>query len=711
MTEDPTAPSPPFRTAEGPPEKRLLLFGPEELAEQLQKIQSITDAVLAHLEMDALLDELLRRIRSVLGTDTASVLLCADDGETLSVRASQGLPDDIQRNVRIPLGQGIAGRVAVRREAVIVDDVSLVQVANPALHHIRSMVVAPLIAGSKLLGVLHSGTFELRTFRDWDLHLLQIVADRVALAVRNSLLYERTQAEAEERARGEERFRRLVEGVKDYGIFMLDPQGNVASWNQGAERIKGYTEDEVVGQHFSIFYLPDDRVRGWPEFELTQAASAGRFEDEGWRVRKDGSHFWANVVITALYRGTELVGFTKVTRDLTERKRAEEALRESEERFRVFSESASDAIFAIDDRSTILYTNPAVERIFGYSVDELRGQSMTLLVPERQRAAHRAGVEHHSATGERRIPWTGVQLPGLHKDGREIPLEISFGEYSRDGRRHYTGIARDVSERVHQQQVLEETAAELEAMVEELRQRSEEAEAANRAKSDFLAVMSHELRTPLNAVMGYADLLIAGVPSPIPEPSLRYVERIEAAARHQLELIEEILTFTNLVAGRAEVHREAVDLGAVIREAAWSVTPAAETKGLQIGVQEPDTPLVVETDPDKVRQVLISLLSNAVKFTRRGEIRIWTDVADEVARVHVHDTGVGIAAEHLTRVFEPFWQVEQSNTREAGGSGMGLAVSRRIAQLLGGNLEVDSVPGEGTTASFSLPHRGTNLVS
>ncbi|CAN5851549.1 hypothetical protein BH23GEM3_BH23GEM3_15220 [soil metagenome] len=703
MAEDTTVPPPYFRTAAGPPELGFTLFGPEELAEQLKKIQSVTDAALAHLELEPMLDEMLRRIRSVLGTDTATVLLCAADGETLEVRASLGIAEDIDSPIPLPLGLGIAGWVAVRREAVIVDDVSRVEVVNPLVRKLSSMVVAPLLAEGKLLGVLHSGTLRPYRFSDWDLHLLRIVADRVALAIRNALLYERAQHGGTERRESEERFRLLVEGVQDYAIFMLDPEGHVASWNTGAGRIKGYTEEEVLGKHFSLFYPGEARARAWPEYELEQAAAAGRFEDEGWRVRKDGSQFWSNVVITPLYRGGELAGFATVTRDLTARREAEAALIESKERFRVFAETAADAIFTVDERSTILYANPAVQRIFGYSAEELLGQPMTTLIPDRLRASHRAGVVRHAETGEKRIPWTGVQLPGLMKNGEEVPLEISFGEYERDGRHFYTGIARDITERERDRRHLEELAVELEATVRDLQLRTEEAEAANQAKTNFLAVMSHELRTPLTAVMGYSELLLTGVPEPVPEGAQWQIERIDLAARHQLHLIEEILTFSRLQSGKAVVEREEVDVAEVTLEAVSFFEPLVGKKGLRLSVQTPDEPLVLISDREKIRRALTNILSNAQKFTREGEIRVRVRRGRTEVVVSIEDTGIGIGPGDIRKIFDPFWQVQQSTIREAEGSGLGLTVALRITEVLGGRITVESTPGSGSTFALHLP--------
>ena len=195
-------------------------------------------------------------------------------------------------------------------------------------------------------------------------------------------------------------------GVKDYAIFMLDPEGRVTSWNSGAQRIKGYGASEIIGQHFSRLYPPEDLRAGKPEMELALAAEQGRIEDEGWRLRKDGSRFWANVTITAVRdHSGKLIGFAKVTRDVTERMRAAQQLRESEERYRAIAENAIDAIVSIDDDSRIQFVNPATKRIFGFEASELIGQPLTVLMPERLGHHHLKGLQQYMRTGRHRLNW------------------------------------------------------------------------------------------------------------------------------------------------------------------------------------------------------------------------------------------------------------------------------------------------------------------
>ncbi|HEX6372976.1 MAG TPA: ATP-binding protein [Longimicrobium sp.] len=228
-------------------------------------------------------------------------------------------------------------------------------------------------------------------------------------------------------------------------------------------------------------------------------------------------------------------------------------------------------------------------------------------------------------------------------------------------------------------------------------------EEANRAKSEFLATMSHELRTPLNAVLGYTNLLEAGIPEALSEPVLQYVRRVGLSARHLSQLIEEVLAFSRLEAGRETVSPEQVDVGEVVREVEAIVEPLAREKGLRITMLAAEPPPPLHTDPRKLRQILLNLLGNAIKFTGEGEITFTTRSEGDDVLFCVRDTGIGIPREHLERIFEPFWQVEQGTTRLAQGTGLGLSVSRRLAHLMGGTLHAESTPEEGSTFILRLP--------
>ena len=232
-----------------------------------------------------------------------------------------------------------------------------------------------------------------------------------------------------------------------------------------------------------------------------------------------------------------------------------------------------------------------------------------------------------------------------------------------------------------------------------------EAERANRVKSEFLATMSHELRTPLNAILGYSDLLLSGVPDPIQGRVQKKVERIDLSARHLLALIEEILTFSRLEAGEERIEVHPFSMQTLLGDVEVLIEPLATAKGIALRMPALAEPMLMRSDPRKIRQVLVNLLGNGIKFTRAGQVALDVVQAGEDVVFRVVDTGPGIAPEDLARIWEPFWQADGGSTRAAGGTGLGLSVSRRLARLLGGDLSAESEVGRGSTFVLRLPMR------
>lgn len=488
--------------------------------------------------------------------------------------------------------------------------------------------------------------------------------------------------------------RLLVESVDDYAIFALDPSGYILSWNAGAQRFKGYTADEIIGKHFSIFYPREKIEEGFPDYELREAARVGRFEDEGWRIRKDGTRFWANVVITALHDPSgRLVGYAKVTRDLTERRMAEEALRESEERFRLLVQGVRDyAIFMLDPKGNISTWNTGAQRIKGYTAEEIIGKHFSIFYTKEDLDDGKPARELRIATK------TGVyEEEGwrLRKDGTRFWANVVITALRKpDGTlAGFAKVTRDLTER----------RAEQERAIEAARQAAISDE-ANRAKSDFLAAMSHELRTPLNAIGGYTDLLAMGVRGPVTPEQLEDLERIKRSQQHLLGIINDILNFSRIEAGQTTYDLTAVPMSEVMDGVGHMIEPQAAAKGLKFKVNECQPKVVAWADRPKVEQILINLLSNAVKFTSQGEVTLqceWHD-AQSVA-VTVADTGVGIPADQLERIFEPFVQVGRSLTQGHEGTGLGLAISRDLARAMGGDVQVTSEIDKGSRFRLILP--------
>jgi PAS domain S-box-containing protein len=278
-------------------------------------------------------------------------------------------------------------------------------------------------------------------------------------------------------------YKPLVEEIVDFAIFHLDTKGRVLSWNRGAEIIFGYGKDEIIGRNGDILFTPEDRAQDVPRLELETARETGRASDTRWHLRKDDSRFFASGVTTAIRDENEtLLGYAKIARDETARKRIEEAHRESEERYRLLAETASDAIISINEKSVILFINRAAERIFGFKTEEMIGQPLSLLMPEYLRHVHQAGLERYMKTGKRHLSWEHVEVPGLHRDGHEFPLELSFGEYIKGGERVFIGIARDITQR-------KQADAEREQLLEREQQARKEATSIlERIRDGFISI-------------------------------------------------------------------------------------------------------------------------------------------------------------------------------------------------------------------------------
>jgi PAS domain S-box-containing protein len=488
-------------------------------------------------------------------------------------------------------------------------------------------------------------------------------------------------------------YRLLVESVSDYAIFALDPDGVVVTWNAGAERLKGYRPNEIIGRHFSTFYAPGDIAADKPATELRKAARDGRFEDEGWRVRKDGTAFWANVVITALRDTTgALVGFAKVARDLTERRRVDDALRQSEERFRTLVEGVKDyAIFLLDPDGRVASWNQGAFRIKGYKAEEIIGRHFSTFYPAEE-ASTKPRMELQVAARDGKYEEEGWRV---RKDGSTFWASVLITAL-RNASGHLIGFAkvtRDLTER---------RAAHERAIADA--RRVAEAEASSRTKSEFLASMSHELRTPINATLGYAGLIEMGIGGQLSEQQVEYLGRIRRSQERLLRIINDLLNYSRVEAHKVEYDVAPVHLHEVVDTVLPLVVPQAQTKGITLTYGGCPDNLVALADRQRLEQILLNLLSNAVKFTPGGGyIRVDCRGADSVIAIDVKDSGPGIAHEHHATIFEPFVQVGRSLTSGHEGTGLGLAISRDLARAMGGEIEVRSELGRGAMFTVTLP--------
>jgi PAS domain S-box-containing protein len=494
-------------------------------------------------------------------------------------------------------------------------------------------------------------------------------------------------------------FRLLVESVKDYAIFILDTEGRVLTWNAGAESIKGYAADEIIGQHFSKFYPPAAVERGHPPHELSVATAEGRFEEEGWRVRKDGTLFWANVVITALRdRHGTLRGFGKVTRDLTQRRAQEDSLRQSEERFRLLIEGVTDyAIFMLDANGYVVTWNAGAERIKGYTPKEIIGQHFSRFYPA---DAIESGWPEHElqvASTEGRFQDEGWRL---RKDGSRFWANVIITALrDESGRlRAFAKLTRDLTER-KRAETLEASGAQHQEMLEAERSARMEAQRAARMKDEFLATLSHELRTPLNAILGWTQLLRTA-PADKFKDVPHGLEVIERNARAQVQLIDDLLDLSRILAGQVRLDVQRLTLVDVISAAVESASPAAHAKGIRLEKILDPSGSLVSGDPARLQQVVWNLLSNAIKFTPKGgRVQVLLERVNSHLEISVIDTGIGIPGNFLPHVFERFSQKDSTASRTHGGLGLGLAISKQLVELHGGTIQAKS-RGEGQGATF-----------
>jgi PAS domain S-box-containing protein len=479
-----------------------------------------------------------------------------------------------------------------------------------------------------------------------------------------------------------ELFRSLVEGVNDYAIFVLSPEGIVSSWNAGARRIKGYAPEEIVGQHFSKFYPEEAIAKNWPAIELERALEEGRFEDEGWRLRKDGTRFWANVIITALRSPTgELVGFSKITRDLTERRKQEEALRQSEENFRLLVEGVKDhAIFLLDASGNIVSWNAGAERVEGYRPDQAIGRNFAMFYPREDMLAGKPQQHLDIARGIGYMEETGWRVK---QDGTRFWAYVVVTALRReDGSlRGFATVTRDLSEQ----------------------RRVEELETEGRRITEFIAMLAHELRNPLAPIRNAVSVMEREAGS----PQLVWCrEMIGRQVNHLARLVDDLLDVSRITSGKILLERMTIDLNSAVAAAVESMRPTLEAARHKLTLhQNAGEVIKFVGDPIRLSQVLVNLLTNAGKYTPQGgRIDVFVERAGGRIYLRVRDNGIGMSPELVDRAFDLFVQGDRALDRAEGGLGIGLTLVRRIVAMHGGTVSAySSGPGQGSEFVISLP--------
>jgi len=476
-------------------------------------------------------------------------------------------------------------------------------------------------------------------------------------------------------------------------LILLTSQGRIVHWSSGANAIFGYDIDEARGRSLSELVVPADRAEEQAR-RLDETLTSGSGTYESVRRRKDGSLLYVDVS-TRLVRaadGAPLI--LSAEKDVTHIKVLRDA-KLMEARFRDLLESTPDGIVMANPTGHIVIANSQAERLFGYESGELRGRSVDTLLPARYREAHVGHRSSYFLQPRKRAMGSGLDLAGLRKDGSEFPIEISLSPLRTEESAFVMSAIRDISERKRFEKALQE--------------KNQELANANQAKDRFLAGMSHELRTPLNAIIGFTGTLLMRLPGPLNDEQQKQLRTVQSSARHLLALINDLLDVSKIEAGKVELTFEEVDCKAVVDEVVATLRPQAHDKGLAFAFDAPDLPVVTRTDRRALSQIVFNLAGNAIKFTERGGVHLTLrcDVLDGAQRteIRVEDSGVGIPLIDQDRLFGAFTRVNSARPNAPEGTGLGLHLSQKLAELLGGKIVFHSESGKGSCFSLVLSDR------
>ncbi len=498
-------------------------------------------------------------------------------------------------------------------------------------------------------------------------------------------------AEEKLRQAAEEKYRNLFDNAND-AIIIHDLEGRVISWNHAAEKIFGWTEEEIIGKELLSRIVPEE-LRVEIERAACSIVPEGVTGFETAFLRKDRNRIDASLTTSALRDANQnIIGISCIIRDITEHKQAEEARAQSEEKYRTLVEESQDGIFIIQD-AKIQFVNEAFARMAGYAMEDCIGKDFRELV---------APEDLDMVVNRYFRRQAGEDIPGeyefhvLRKDGTRITVNMNVGLISYRGKIASMGTIKDITEL---------------KKAEELRLENERLVLANRAKSEFLSTMSHELRTPLNVVLGFSELLKQKTFGELNEKQKNFVDNIVTGGKNLLNVISDILDMTGIEAEKLELVTEKISVPEAIKEALAPIKEVAAKRNIVIRTDCDPALDFIEADKKRFNQILSNLLNNAVKFSKPegGTVTITARKEGDMAKLSVSDTGIGIKEDDLGGLFIPFRQIESGMSRRYGGTGLGLAITKQLVELHGGTIKAESKFGEGSIFTFLLPIEAKKL--
>lgn len=680
----------------------------EQRNSDLSILNSVSEAIVQTQDLKSLIRMIGDRILESFDADSALITLLDKHTNLIHTyyeydRTEGGYIDYVEP---FPLGTGLASKVILSGQPLLLGSLEE-EIASGAYfppeiieqgstNFSQSWVGVPILSGSQVLGCISLAHYQPHAFNENHLRVLQTLSSNIGISIENVRLLEAAQE-------SQRRMADIIEFLPD-ATLVIDSEGRVIAWNRAIEDMTGVMAADMLGKGNYEYSLPFYKERKLLLVDLV-AMPPAEVERNYPYVQRQGTILSDEIYVQNL-RGSphyiqasasilndskgNRVGAIEIIRDITERKRAELALRESEEKLRLIFENAFDGIsiykeIPSEDRRILVDCNEHYCQMAGRSKAEL------LALQDTRTIQRDLGVDAE------RFGWAPISqgrafagvFAWIRPDGRENIIEYNAAP-TKVGDSYFTiGLDRDVTERRHAQ--------------EELRQAKELAEAATHAKSAFLANMSHELRTPLNSIIGFTRIVRRKSAGTLPEKQVENLDKVLTSADHLLNLINTVLDIAKIEAGRMDVLAANFRVSALI-DLCYNTTSPLLQPGVVLEKQVDENAATIYSDQDKVRQIVLNLLSNAAKFTHTGKIILAASLEGENSlRISVTDTGIGISAEALSRIFKEFQQADNTTTRQYGGTGLGLTISRNLAHLLGGDLTVESELGKGSCFTLTIP--------